>query len=90
MERLLDLFTTNTNISRQLLEQQMEKLNLEKENLIQKQKRQEEEKTIAQDTLIDSIKSIDLLEFKDKQVLINKLVKQINIDHKNVEIIWRF
>ncbi|PGZ46427.1 recombinase family protein [Bacillus anthracis] len=89
MERLLDLFTTNTNTSRQLLEQQMEKFNLEKEKIIEKQKRQEEEKNIERDTLIHRIKSIDSLEFKDKQILINNFIQQINIDHKNVEIIWR-
>ncbi|HDR4573318.1 recombinase family protein (plasmid) [Bacillus cytotoxicus] len=90
MERLLVLFTTNTNTSRQLLEQQMEKFNLEKENLILKKEQSEQEVPLLDKTIDKAIKVFDTLEFKDKQVLVNKFVKEIYIDHENVDIIWRF
>ncbi|WOA57334.1 recombinase family protein [Bacillus mycoides] len=89
MERLLDLFMNTTNISKNLLEQQMEKLNLEKEKLLLKQQRSEEslsrEVTL---TVIDDL--FETLEFKEKQIIINNFIEQIYINNENVEIIWRF
>ncbi|MGR5966685.1 hypothetical protein ACT7DB_31270 [Bacillus cereus] len=90
MERLLDLFTTNTNISRQLLEQQMEKLNSDKEKLILKQQSSEHEISISNEMIAKIMKSFDTLEFKDRQILINKFIQEIQIKHENVEILWRF
>ncbi|EOO32928.1 hypothetical protein IIU_03453 [Bacillus cereus VD133] len=90
MERLLDLFTTNTNISRQLLEQQMEKLNLEKETLIQKKQRSEQEISISNEMIAKTLQSYNSLEFKEKQIIINNFIEQIYINNENVEILWRF
>ncbi|EEM02012.1 U153 integrase [Bacillus pseudomycoides] len=90
MERLLDLFTTNTNISRQLLEKKMEEHNLEKEKLILKQQKSEQEISISNDMLTKTLKSFDSLEFKDRQIVINHFIEEIYIDHENVEVIWRF
>lgn len=90
MERLLDLFTTNTNISRQLLEQQMEKLNSDKEKLILKQQSSEQEISLSKEMITKTMKSFDTLEFKDRQILINKFIQEIQIKHENVEILWRF
>ncbi|WP_257129760.1 hypothetical protein [Bacillus cereus] len=90
MERLLDLFTINTNISRQLLEQQMEKLNSEKEKLILKQQSSEQEISFSNGMITKTMKSFDSLEFKDRQMLINKFIQEIQIEHENVEILWRF
>ncbi|MHB0798931.1 hypothetical protein PVK73_04050 [Bacillus thuringiensis] len=90
MERLLDLFTTNTNISRQLLEQQMEKLNSDKEKLILKQQSSEQEISLSNEMITKTMKSFDTLEFKDRQILINKFIQEIQIKHENVEILWRF
>ncbi|MCU4757437.1 recombinase family protein [Bacillus cereus] len=90
MERLLDLFTINTNISRQLLEQQMEKLNSEKEKLILKQQSSEQEISFSNEMITKTMKSFDSLEFKDRQMLINKFIQEIQIKHENVEILWRF
>ncbi|WP_144506664.1 recombinase family protein [Bacillus mycoides] len=89
MERLLDLFMNTTNISKNLLEQQMEKLNLEKEKLLLKQ--QQSEESLSREvtlTVIDDL--FETLEFKEKQIIINNFIEQIYINNENVEIIWRF
>ncbi|MCQ6356436.1 recombinase family protein [Bacillus cereus] len=90
MERLLDLFTTNTNTSRQLLEKQMEKYNLEKEKLILKQQRSEQEISISNEMIAETLQSFTSLEFKDRQILINNFIQEIYLDHENVEVLWRF
>ncbi|PEQ08062.1 recombinase family protein [Bacillus toyonensis] len=89
MERLLDLFMNTTNISRNLLEQQMEKLNLEKEKLLLKQQRSEE--SLSREITLTAIDDLfETLEFKEKQIIINNFIEQIYINNENVEIIWRF
>lgn len=89
MERLLDLFMNTTNISRNLLEQQMEKLNLEKEKLLLKQQRSEE--SLSHEVTLTAIDDLfETLEFKEKQIIINNFIEQIYINNENVEIIWRF
>ncbi|MED3187512.1 recombinase family protein [Bacillus toyonensis] len=89
MERLLDLFMNTTNISRNLLEQQMEKLNLEKEKLLLKQQRSEE--SLSREVTLTAIDDLfETLEFKEKQIIINNFIEQIYINNENVEIIWRF
>ncbi|MEM5663799.1 hypothetical protein AAHB94_08260 [Bacillus toyonensis] len=89
MERLLDLFMNTTNISRNLLEQQMEKLNLEKEKLLLKQQRSEE--SLSREVTLTAINDLfETLEFKEKQIIINNFIEQIYINNENVEIIWRF
>ncbi|WP_340828552.1 hypothetical protein [Bacillus sp. FSL K6-0268] len=86
----MDLFTTNTTISRQLLEQQMEKLNSEKEKLILKQQSSEQEISISNEMIEKTMKSFNTLEFKDRQILINKFIQEIQIEHENATITWRF
>ncbi|QWG87183.1 recombinase family protein [Bacillus mycoides] len=89
MERLLDLFMNTTNISKNLLEQQMEKLNLEKEKLVLKQQRSEE--SLSCEVTLTAIDDLfETLEFKEKQIIINNFIEQIYINNENVEIIWRF
>lgn len=90
MERLLDLFMNTTNISKNLLEQQMEKLNLEKEKLLLKQQRSEEESISHEVTLTAIDDAFETLDFKEKQVMINNFIEQIYINQNNVKIIWRF
>ena len=90
MERLLDLFMNTTNISKSLLEQQMEKLNLEKEKLLLKQQRSEEESISHEVTLTAIDDAFETLDFKEKQVMINNFIEQIYINQNNVKIIWRF
>ncbi|CCW04098.1 recombinase family protein [Bacillus sp. GeD10] len=90
MERLLELFMNTTNISKSLLEQQMEKLNLEKEKLLLKQQRSEDESLSCGVTLTTIDNLFENIEFKEKQIIINNFIEQIYIDHENVEVIWRF
>ncbi|MFA2810203.1 recombinase family protein [Bacillus mycoides] len=90
MERLLDLFMNTTNISKSLLEQQMEKLNLEKEKLLLKQQRSEEESISHEVTLTAIDDAFETLDFKEKQIMINNFIEQIYINQNNVKIIWRF
>lgn len=90
MERLLDLFMNTTNISKNLLEQQMEKLNLEKEKLLLKQQRSEEESISHEVTLTAIDDAFETLDFKEKQVIINNFIEKIYINQNNVKIIWRF
>lgn len=90
MERLLDLFMNTTNISKGLLEQQMEKLNLEKEKLLNKQQRSEEESLSREVTLTTTDDAFEELDFKEKQIIINNFIEQIYINQNNVKIIWRF
>lgn len=90
MERLLDLFTSTTNISRELLEKQMEKLNLEKENLILKQQNSEREITISKEMISTINESLETMDFKAKQVMINNFIQEIYVDQDNVYINWRF
>ncbi|OTW84364.1 recombinase family protein [Bacillus thuringiensis serovar cameroun] len=90
MERLLDLFTNTTNISRQLLETKMDKLNSEKEHLILKQQSYEQEFSISKDMITTINESLETMDFKAKQVMINTFIQQIHIDHDVVDIIWRW
>lgn len=90
MERLLDLFTSTTNISRQLLEKQMEKLNSEKENLILRQQNSEQEITISKEMVSTINESLETMDFKAKQVMINNFIQEIYVDQDNVYINWRF
>lgn len=89
MERLLDLFTSTTNISRQLLEKQMEKLNSEKENLILRQQNSEQEITISKEMFSTINESLETMDFKAKQVMINNFIQEIYVDQDNVYINWR-
>ncbi|MEH7219654.1 recombinase family protein [Bacillus toyonensis] len=90
MERLLDLFTSTTNISRQLLEKQMEKLNSEKETLILRQQDSEQEITISKEMFSTINESLETMDFKAKQVMINNFIQEIYVDQDNVYINWRF
>ncbi|MGE6551265.1 recombinase family protein [Bacillus mycoides] len=90
MERLLDLFTNTTNISRQLLETKMDKLNLEKEHLILKQQSYEQEFAISKDMITTINESLETMDFKAKQAMINTFIQEIHINHEVVDIIWRW
>ncbi|ASN71805.1 putative integrase [uncultured Caudovirales phage] len=90
MERLLDLFTNTTNISRQLLETKMDKLNSEKEHLILKQQSYEQEFSISKDMITTINESLETMDFRAKQVMINTFIQEIHIDHDVVDIIWRW
>lgn len=91
MSRILDLYVNGTNVSRDLLEEQMNKYNLEKDNLIRKQQEDNEDNLILSEKMLSNVhSSFDSLEFKDKQVMINNFIKEIYINGNDVKIVWRF
>ncbi|WP_433959348.1 recombinase family protein [Cytobacillus horneckiae] len=91
MERILELYALNTNISADLLDQQISKLNKEKESLIIKQqKNQIENRNISPVLLSKVTADFDKMEFQDKQAVVNKFIEEIYIDGDNVIIDWRF
>lgn len=91
IERLIELYTTNLDMDKDILNKQMNKLNEEKKKVLEKQK---EATPAAEEITDDMLKDIqvafDELDFKGKQIVINKFIKEIKIDDKNVIIEWRF
>lgn len=91
MSRLVALYASNTNITKDLLEEQIEKLNVEKEQLIQKQHSVIDNTQTIPDDMLHNIKAdFESIAFKDKQAIIQKLIREIYIDGDNVIIDWRF
>lgn len=82
MEHSLDLFINTTDIRKSLLEQQIEKLNLDKEKLLLKQQRSEEESISHEVTLTSIDAAFETLDFKEKHIMINNLIEQIYINQK--------
>lgn len=91
INRLVELYASDTKISKELLETQIEKLNNEKERIIHKRKSDKENTQTVSDDMLNFIKAdFEGLEFKDKQAIVQKLIKKIHIDGDNVIIDWRF
>lgn len=68
----------------------MEKLNSEKENLILRQQNSEQEITISKEMVSTINESLETMDFKAKQVMINNFIQEIYVDQDNVYINWRF
>lgn len=91
MSRLISLYASNTKIPTELLEAQIEELNSEKERLIQKQQHTKENLQVISDDMLQIIRAnFEGIDFKEKQVIIQKLINEIYIDEDNVMIDWRF
>ncbi|MEF7566085.1 recombinase family protein [Bacillus infantis] len=91
MERLLMLYASDTKISSDILEKQIEKLNADKDMVVQKQEESLQETPAITDAMLKDIQlNLDELDFKNKQALVNTLIKEIYIDDRNVMIEWRF
>lgn len=91
MSRLVALYASDSNIPKHIIEAQIEELNVEKERLIQKQQSDKENPLTISDEVLNKIKvDFEGIEFKDKQAIIQKLIKEIYIDGDNVIIDWRF
>lgn len=91
MERLIELYTSSTKVSHDMLDKQMEKLNIEKERLIKKQEGSLAENQEISDDMLEKIKgNFDNMDFKNKQAIVNSLIKEIHIDGDSVIIDWRF
>ncbi|WP_000413442.1 hypothetical protein [Bacillus toyonensis] len=68
----------------------MEKLNSEKENLILRQQNSEQEITISKEMVSTINESLETMDFKAKQVMINNFIQEIYVDQDNVYINWHF
>ncbi|WP_342515530.1 recombinase family protein [Sutcliffiella sp. FSL R7-0096] len=91
MERLINLYASNTKISSQMLESQIENLNTEKEKLIAEQSSSSETDELIPENMLELINTnFDDLEFSFKQSIVQKLVKEIHINELDVTIDWRF
>ncbi|MCV9884736.1 recombinase family protein [Metabacillus halosaccharovorans] len=92
MSRLIALYASDTKISLDLIEKQVDELNIEKERLIKKQEQLllEDSKFITDDMLKDIQYDFKELDFKSKQVIVQTFINEIHIDGNNVIIDWRF
>ncbi|WP_257150573.1 hypothetical protein [Bacillus toyonensis] len=68
----------------------MEKLNSENENLILRQQNSEQEITISKEMVSTINESLETMDFKAKQVMINNFIQEIYVDQDNVYINWHF
>lgn len=91
ISRLVELYASDTKITKELLETQITDLNIEKERIIQKQKSSKENSHVISDDMLQDIKAnFEGLEFKNKQIIIQKFIKEIYISGDDVIINWRF
>ncbi|MGP9043377.1 recombinase family protein [Cytobacillus kochii] len=92
LERILELYSTNTNISPDILEKQVEKINLEKEKLLEKKLKQakENEPNKVLDKINKLVINFDEMSFSDKQAIVNSLIENITVNENDVSIDWRF
>ena len=91
IERLLTLYVDG-NIDKALLDKQIEKLNREKEALVQQKILQDKQlrSTITADQLKQYAIDLDQADFATRQAIVQKLIRCIYIDGENVEIEWNF
>lgn len=91
IERLLTLYVDG-NIDKALLDKQIEKLNREKEELVQQKILQDKQlrSTITADQLKQYAIDLDQADFATRQAVVQKLIRCIYIDGENVEIEWNF
>ncbi|WP_231120693.1 hypothetical protein [Bacillus safensis] len=92
VSRLIALYASDTKISLDLIEKQIDELNLEKDRLIKKQEHLllEDSKFITDDMLKDIQYDFEELDFKSKQIIIQNFISEIHIDGDDVIIDWRF
>jgi site-specific DNA recombinase len=91
IERLINLYVDG-NIDKKLLDKQIDKLNQEKQAIIEQKKLQEND--LAFNVTLEQLQNYTLdlsnVQFSDKQAIIQKLIRRITIDGKNVQIEWSF
>jgi len=91
IERLLTLYIDG-NIDKTLLDKQIEKLNSEKEALIQQKILQDKQakSTITSEQLKQYIIDLNTTDFSTRQAIIQKLIRRIYIQGDDIEIEWNF
>ncbi|MEH6940809.1 recombinase family protein [Bacillus sp. JJ722] len=90
IERVIELYAEES-ISKEALDKKINKYNEEKQHLLTEMNKQKESDFhITDEMLRDMIIPFDTLEFKEKQVLMNSLIKEIQVDNDNIIINWCF
>ena len=91
IERILSLYADG-EIDRPILDRQIEKLNEEKNRLIQERRNYEELKAnqISSEELERYRIDLSQADFETKQAIVQKLIKSITINEKSVSIEWLF
>jgi site-specific DNA recombinase len=91
IERILTLYADG-EIDRSALDRQIEKLNEEKNKLLQEQRNQDaaKKKQITKEELDRYRIDLTGADFAVKQAIIEKLIKSITINGKSISIEWRF
>lgn len=90
IERLVDLYTDGS-VKKAILDQRLEKLNVEKENLVRKKSESQKvvENTISQEDLDDYVIALEEEpDFSIRRAVIEKLIKRIVIKDTAVKIEW--
>lgn len=91
MERIVGLYASNS-ISKNILDNQIEQLNQEKEMLYKKSRQQKEQ--INARVTAEEIKQfhmdLQLAEFDEKQAIIQRLIHRIVVHGERLEIEWTF
>lgn len=91
IERLLTLYIDG-NIDKALLDKQIDKLNSEKEALIQQKILQDKQakSTITAEQLKQYIIDLNTTDFSTRQAIVQKLIRRIYIHGEDIEIEWNF
>jgi site-specific DNA recombinase len=91
MERILALYAEN-NIPISLLNKQIKALEKEKAEIISKRDNQKiiEKSIITEDDLKKYVIDLTIADFKTRQAIVQKLIKQIIIKDEDIEILWNF
>lgn len=90
IDRVIDLYT-NMNIEKDVLDRQIDKLNHEKKELIERKKAQDHEPSyLSFELMNDYVIDLKQADFKTKRAIVEKLISQIYIDDDDVSIEWNF
>lgn len=91
MERLIGLYAEG-DIEKSLLDKQIQKLNQEKQKINEHKIQQEEvlQSSVTAEQLKESVIDLTAAEFPERQAIVQKLIRQIVIRGKSIEIEWAF
>lgn len=90
IERLIELYT-NENIDIEILDKRMEKLNEEKDSLLESKYNQQQADSPFEYKDVESyLVSLERAEFKEKRAIVEKLIEQIYVDDDTIKIDWNF
>lgn len=89
IERIIDLYSDG-EIDKNILDKRISKLNIEKEELIERKKQESSNNDFNKKTIEDYIFAFPTADFDKKRAIVEKLIKEIIIDDKKARIIWNF